>query len=122
MDRDLVRRVTGGGALALLPLAGAAAYAAGFPAFLGVLAGGVVAFGNFRWLSMGSHRALSCFGSGRVHPLWLLALGLRHLALFVALGVLLWSGYVHPLGLIVGLSVFPPMLIVQGLRGVARTP
>lgn len=120
MDRDLVGRVTGGGAMALFPLAAAALYLAGLPGFLGVLAGGGVAFGNFRWLSLGSRRALALFGSGRPHPLWLVGLGLRHLALFAALGILVWSGYVHPVGLIVGLSVLPPTLIVEGLRAAGR--
>ena len=45
-----------------------------------------------------------------------MSLGLRHLFLFAALGILLWSGYVHPLGLVAGLSVIPPVLIAQALR------
>lgn len=122
MDRDLVGRVTGRGLLALIPIAGAAFYLAGVPGLLGVLAGGGVAFGNFGWLSTGSRRALALVSARRVHPLWLLSLGLRHLVLFAALGILLWSGHVHPLGLLVGLSVLPPVLIAQGLRGVVRNP
>ncbi len=120
MDRDLVARVTGGGALALLPVSAAAFYLAELPGLLGVLAGGGVALGNFRLLSAGNQLILGLFRSGRVQPLGLLGLGLRHLCLFSLLGALLWSGHVHPLGLIVGLSVLPPVLIVQALRAAAR--
>lgn len=122
MDRNLVGRVTGAGVLALLPLAAVALALSGLSGFLGVLAGGAVAWGSLVWLSLGSQRAPGLFSGGRAHPLWLLGLGLRHLALFATLGVLLWSGYVHPLGVIVGLSVLPPVLIVQALRGAARNP
>jgi hypothetical protein len=116
MGRDLVGSVTARGALALVPLAGAAAYVAGLPGFLGVLAGGAVALWDFRWLSAASHRAVALVRDGRVHPLWLLGLGLRHLSVFAAVGAVLWSGYVHPLALVVGLSALPPVLIVQALR------
>lgn len=122
MDRNLVGRVTGGVALALVPLAAGAFYLADLPGFLGVLSGGGVALGTFGWVSTGGRRALGLLSGRRAHPLWLLGLGLRHLCLFGALAVLLWSGRVHPLGVIVGLSVLPPVLIVQGLRAVARNP
>ena len=120
MGRDLVERVTGGGVLALLPLAGAALYLAGLPGLLGVLAGGGVALGNLVWLSAGSRRTLGLMRAGRIHPLWLLNLGLRHLGLFAVVGILIWTRSVHPLALIAGLSVLPPVLIVQALRAVAR--
>lgn len=119
MDRNLVARVTGGGALALVPISAAAFYWADLPGLLGVLAGGGVALGNFRWLSTGSHRFLALFRSGRVEPWGLVGFGLRHLCLFSVLGVLLWSGHVHPLGVMVGLSVLPPVLIVAALRRAA---
>lgn len=122
MDRDLARRVTGGGALALVPIAAGAFYLADLPGFLGVLSGGGLALGNFGWLSVGGRGALRLLRGRRVHPLWLLGLGLRHLSCFAALAGLLWSGYVHPLAVVVGLSVLPPVLIIQGLRVVAREP
>ncbi len=122
MDRDLLKRVTAGGALALIPLAAAAFYLADLPGVLGVLSGGGVALGNFGWVSRGGRGALELFRGGRVHPVWLLALGLRHVLLFTVLGLLLWSGYVHPLALIAGLSVLPPVLIAQGLLAVGRHP
>jgi hypothetical protein len=120
MDRNLVGRVTKGSALALLLIAAAALFLADLRGFLGVLAGGGLALGSFWWLHTGSRRGLRLFSAGRVHPLWLLGLGVRHLSLFGALGLLLWTGSVHPLWLIVGLSVLPPVLVVQALRTVPR--
>ena len=116
MDRDLVGRVAGAGALALVPLAAAALYLADVPGLLGVLAGGGIALVSLLWLAMGCRRALALWRGGRVHPLWVLSLGLRQLCLFATLGVLLGSGYVHPVAVIVGLSVVPPVLIALALR------
>lgn len=116
MDRSLLWRVIRTCALALTPLAGVAAYMAGWPAFLGVVGGGGVAVGSFCWLSAGSRRALALVRGRGLHPLWALGLGLRHLSSFLVLGGLLWSGYVDPLALVIGLSVLPPVLIAQALR------
>lgn len=116
MDRDLVGRVAMTGVLALVLLAAAALYVAALPGFLGVLSGGAVGLASLAWLSLGCRGALALWSGGRAHPLWLVSLGLRHLFLFAALGILLWSGYVHPLGLVAGLSVIPPVLIAQALR------
>lgn len=116
MDRDLVGRVAMTGALALVLLAAAALYVAALPGFLGVLSGGAVGLASLAWLSLGYRGALALWSGGRAHPLWLVSLSLRHLFLFAALGILLWSGYVHPLGLVAGLSVIPPVLIAQALR------
>jgi hypothetical protein len=53
--------------------------------------------------------------------LWALGLGLRYVLLFGAVALLLGYGLVHPLALVAGLSVLPPVLIACGLRA-ARTP
>jgi hypothetical protein len=116
MDRDLLGRVVRTGALGVVPVAAAALYLADVPGLLGVLAGGGVALASLLLLSMGCRQALALWRDGRVHPLWLLSLGLRHLSLFAVLGILLWSGYVHPLGLVAGVSLLPPILISQALR------
>lgn len=115
MNPSLPWRVTRSCALALVPLVGVAAYVAGWPAALGVIGGTGIAAGSFCWLAAGSRRALDLFQGGRAHPLWLLGLALRHLSMFAVLAGLLWSGYVDPLALIVGLSLFPPVLIAQAL-------
>lgn len=104
----------------MVPLAAGAYSLAGLPGFLGVLSGGALALGSLAWLNLGCRQALELWRGGGVHPLWLLSLGLRHLTLFAAIGVLLWSGSVHPLGLVAGLSVIPPVLIAQALRAAAR--
>ena len=46
----------------------------------------------------------------------MLSLGLRYALLFGAVGLLLGSGAVHPMALLGGLSILPPVLIVLGLR------
>jgi hypothetical protein len=118
MSRDLVRRVVISCAALLVPLSIAGALLAGRAALLGILVGGGVTLGNLLWLSYGSGRVS---GLSRGRPLWFLSLGLRYLALFAALALCLWSGWVHPLALIVGLSVLPPVLIIQGLRVARRS-
>jgi hypothetical protein len=122
MGHELIRGVVGVGAACLIPLALGGFLVAGAEGGLGVAAGGALALGNLWLLARGSERALRLFTGRPLHPLWVLGLGLRYLALFGALGLLLWSGRVHPLALIVGLSVLPPLLVacaVRSLRGVA---
>ena len=53
--------------------------------------------------------------------MWALGLALRHVLLFGAVALLLGYSLVHPLTLVAGLSVLPPVLIAFGLRA-ARTP
>lgn len=118
MGRELIQRVLAVGAACVLPLALAGFLAAGSHGGLGVLAGGAIALGNLWLLARGSDWALGLFTGPRIHPLWVLGLGLRYLALFGLLGFLLWSGRVHPVALILGLSVLPPVLITYGLRSV----
>lgn len=116
MGRELIRRVVVVGAAGLLPLVLGGFLAAGPRAGLGVLAGGAIALGNLWLLGRATDRALGLFAGRRIHPLWMLGLGLRYLALFSALALLFWSGRVDPVALIVGLSILPPVLIVAALR------
>jgi hypothetical protein len=44
-----------------------------------------------------------------------MSLGLRYVLLFGAVALLLGSGAAHPLALVGGLSILPPVLIVLGL-------
>lgn len=117
MGRELIRWVVTAGAAGLLPLALAGYVAAGPPGAFGVLAGGAIALGNLWLLGRSSDRALALLAGRHVHPLWVVSLGLRYLALFGVVAALLWSGRVHPVGLIVGLSILPPVLIAYALRG-----
>lgn len=116
MGRELIRKVVTAGVAWLLPLALGGFLAAGPQGALGVLAGGAIAFGNLWLLARGSDRALALFAGQRIHPAWMLSLGIRYLALFGMLGILLWSGGAHPVALLVGLSVLPPVLIACALR------
>ncbi len=116
MGRELIRWVARVGAACLLPLALAGFLLAGPHGGLGVLAGGAIALGNLWLLARGSDRTFGLVTGRRVPPLWVLSLGLRYLALFGTLGLLLWSGGIHPVALIVGLSVLPPVLIAYALR------
>jgi hypothetical protein len=99
-----------GGILAL-----AAAFVGGVPAVLGIAAGGALALGDFWWLAARLGAVLSpeavWGGSG-----WLLATGLRFVALAVGAAVVLATGVVDPVALVLGFTVLPVVLVAQGLR------
>ncbi len=117
MGSELIRHIAAASSAWLLPLTLAGFIAAGLPGGLGVLAGGAVSLGDLWLLARGSDRTLGLFAERRVPPVWVLSLGLRHLALFGLLGLLLWSGGIHPVALLAGLSILPPALIAHALRG-----
>jgi hypothetical protein len=94
------------GALALL-----AAWFAGAAAASGVIAGGLVAIANLWWLS----RRTDVHGGRRPALVWV-AVSARLSAVALVVGALLVTGWAHPLGLVAGLSVLPPVLVVVGLR------
>jgi ATP synthase I subunit len=116
MDRELVERVTRGTALALVPAALLAGLVAGLEGALGAASGVLISLTSFRWIVRGSRRGALLFAGRRPGTLWVLGLGLRHVTLFVAIALVLWSGAVHPLALLAGLSLLPPILIAAGLR------
>jgi|SRR5688572_28995861 len=121
MGRDLVGRVSRAVLALLVPLTLAGAVLAGWSGALGALAGGLISLGSFTWIARGVHSGAHLFAGGRAHPLWALGLGLRYVVLFAAVALLLGYGIVHPLALVAGLSVLPPVLIAFGLRA-ARHP
>ena len=116
MSSDLIRSVLRGGVAGLGALAPIGALVGGTDAGLGVLAGGILALGNLWLLGRASERTLALFVGRRLHPLWMVSVGLRHLAIFGALALLLASGRAHPLALIAGLSVLPPVLVIAAFR------
>ena len=120
MDRELVEGVTRTTAIALIPVAVVAWAIGGWPGAAGVLAGALVSLASFRWIARGARRASHLFAGGRPGTLWLLGLGTRHVTLFAAIAVCLWSEVAHPLALLAGLSLLPPVLILFGLRTAAR--
>jgi hypothetical protein len=115
MGLELVARVSRTSLILLVPLALVAALVGGVDGALGTVAGGLLSLGSLQWLSRGLRSAGAFFG-GRAHPLWAIGLGLRYALLFGAIAVLLGTGIAHPVGLIAGLSILPPVVIVVGLR------
>jgi hypothetical protein len=109
---ELTSRVAweAGGGVAILALVsgllGGAAVAAG------VGAGGLLAIANFRWLA---GRVVGVLDGGPAPGGWALGFGLRLAAMACATAGLLATGAVHPLGMVVGLTVLPGALIVRGL-------
>jgi hypothetical protein len=109
-------RVTLETSIALALLAGPAAWVAGPSAATGVLAAGGLAIGNFWWLSRAAMSA-GASGAPRVHVSgWVLAGAVRLTVLFIAFAVLCAGGYAHPVAVVLGLTVLPCALVVQGLR------
>jgi ATP synthase I subunit len=111
---DLTSRVTRRCLLALPVVTVGAAWFAGLPGAVGVGAGAGIALVHFRWLAWGAARG-GLLGVGR-GAFSAAGLGLRYAATFAALALTLASGWAHPLAVIAGLSVLPPVLIAEGVR------
>ena len=116
MGLELVGRASKAVVVVLVPASVAAGVLAGWAGALGALAGGLISLASLYWIARGMRSAAGFFAGGRAHPLWLMSLGLRYTLLFGAVAFLLGSGAVHPLALMGGLSILPPVLIVLGLR------
>jgi len=113
---DLSRRVTWSGLAIVVALSAVAGWAAGVEGAVGVAGGGAVALLNFRWLALSVANVGALVRDGGSGGVALRGAWLRHLSTVGALGLLLGSGWTHPLAVIAGLSVLPPILIAQGLR------
>ena len=111
---ELTWRVTAHSATALAVLALLVGVVAGAPAGAGVVAAGALAILNFRWLARGAAALTPAGGAPRAAAM--LATGARFLVAFGALGAVLASGWVQPLGVMAGLAVLPVCLIGLGLR------
>ena len=110
---DFTARLTAGTSVVTVTLALVAAWLVGWTAGIGVLAGGALALVDFRWLV--AHVAAT-MGTGRARGGWLIGAGVRLGVLFASCAALLITGAVHPVALVLGLSVLPCQVIVQGLR------
>lgn len=122
MGLELVGRVTRTVLALLGPTALVAGLYGGWPGALGVTAGGLLSLVSLNWIARGVRSAAGFFAGGRAHPMWVFSLGLRYVLLFGAVALLLSSDVVHPMALMAGLSLLPPVLIVQGLRAARATP
>ena len=120
MSGEFVGRVSRVLLVTLGPVAACGGLLAGWPGAVGSLAGGLISLGSFRWVASGVARVFTPEGGGG-RAVSVLGVGVRHLALFGALAAVLGTGVAHPLALVAGLSVLPPVLIALGLRA-ARLP
>lgn len=93
-----------------------AAWIGGPSAALGVLAGGLLSAGNFWWLSRQARAACDAVTGAARCDGWMLLSGLRLLVAAGACGILLVTGWIHPVALLVGLTVLPYEVIARGLR------
>jgi ATP synthase I chain len=111
---ELTRRVCRAGVLAAAVVAAAAALLFGGREAAGVFAGGVIAFGSFRWLARDA-AYLAAIAQSTAPPR-LLPLGFRQITAFAAIALLIGGGWCHPLAVAAGIALLPPVLVVQGLR------
>jgi ATP synthase I subunit len=114
---DLTSRVTRRCLFALPGLVAGAGWLAGPAGAVGVGAGAGIALVHFRWLVRGAAGAVrpGARGAGAFSAA---GLGVRYVVTFVALALTLASGWAHPLAVLAGLSVLPPVLIAEGVRSV----
>ncbi len=121
MGLELVARVSRLSLMLLVPVSLVGAWLGGVPGALGIVAGGLLSLGSFHWLSRGVRNAGAFLAGGRSHPFWVIALGLRYVVFFGLIALLLRTGAAHPMGLVAGLSVLPPVVIILGLRASRAT-
>jgi ATP synthase I subunit len=114
---ELTARVTWQTCALIVVMAVPAAWLGGRPAALGVLAGGALAVGNFRWLVARAMTAAPGRGAG-----WLVGAALRFLAFIAACAVLLASGLVHPVALLAGFVILPCDVLLEGARAAREEP
>ena len=119
MANELRLRVTLATTIVVVALALPAAWLAGPSAAVGVLAAGGLTVGNFWWLSRAASSAAA--SPRREAAGWMLGASTRLAVLLAAFAALCAGGYAHPVAVVIGLSVLPCALIVQGLRS-AREP
>jgi hypothetical protein len=121
MASELRLRVTLATAVVVAALALPAAWLAGAPGALGLVAAGALTVGNFWWLSRAAASAGDPAAPRREVAGWIVGAGARFAVLFASFAALCAGGYAHPVAVVVGLSVLPCALIAQGLRSARET-
>ena len=111
---DLTARVTHDACVAVAALAVLGAWLGGGTAVVGTVAGGALAVVSFRWLT--SRAAAAAAAGGTPAGAWVLGAGLRFGVCMAACALLLSTGWAHPVALVLGVSVLPCAVIVEGLR------
>ncbi len=114
---DFAARVSWTGGLTVAVMTAAAWWLAGVSAAAGVAGGGAIALVNFRWLARDVSRATALVVGGQAAGGRISRIGLRQLATFGALGLLVAQGWAHPVAVGVGLATLPPALLAAGLLG-----
>jgi hypothetical protein len=110
---DLTSGVTQRTVLVGLVAALGAGALAGLPGALGVLAGGALALVSFRVLAA---RVRALAGPDGVRTPWLVLAGLRFVVVSGVAVVLFVGGWAHPVAWLVGYSILPFAVVMQGLR------
>jgi hypothetical protein len=113
---DLTSRVSREACVLGVALTAPAAWLGGVDGALGAAAGAGIAVANFRWLASRVSATLRAASAQR--PGGALAAVLRLAALAAAVALLLASGHANPIAIVVGLSVIPITVVVEGLRTV----
>jgi len=116
MGLELVSRASLAVLALIAPAVVAGGVLAGWPGAVGVASGGLLSLASLHWTVRGVRSAGRFFSGGRAHPLWLISLGARYILFFAVVAALLASGAAHPVALMGGLSILPPVLIGLGLR------
>ena len=115
---ELTTRVTLDTCAAVGALAALGWWLLGAPIGLGVLAGGALAVVNFRWLV--ARAAIATATGSASAAAWILGAGLRFAACTAACGILLATGWAHPVALVAGFTVLPCDLVARGLASARR--
>jgi ATP synthase I chain len=112
--RDLTADVTHRTAIAVLAASLAGGWLGGAPGALGVLTGGALGLVGFRLLAS---RLRAAAGGGPVPAApWVALAALRFAAVSGVAALLFVGGWAHPVAWLIGYSVLPVVLVVQGLR------
>ena len=110
---DLTTSVTRRTAAAVAVLMLAGGWLGGAPGAAGVLAGGALALGSFRWLAA---RVVAVSVNPAMASAWVAVTGVRLAAVAALAAIAFAGGWVHPIALLAGYTVLPVALVMQGLR------
>jgi ATP synthase I chain len=110
---DLTTSVTRRTAAAVAVLMLAGGWLGGAPGAAGVLAGGALALGSFRWLAA---RVVVVSVNPSMASAWVAVTGVRLAAVAALAAIGFAGGWVHPIALLAGYTVLPVALVLQGLR------
>jgi ATP synthase I subunit len=110
--RELTTSVTHLTAIAVPLMSLAGGGVAGVPGAVGVLTGGALALVGFRILAA----RLRAVGGPAAAGHWIVLAAVRFAVVGGVAALLFVAGWAHPVGWLVGYSVLPAALVVQGLR------